>query len=73
MKGMNYGVVKDLAKQYYVLNDDEQQAYIKDFRARPYFVTLDGIAHLDPKKVPVLVLTKDESSMEMRWMVLSAM
>lgn len=61
MKGMNYGVVKDLAKQYYVLNDDEQQAYIKSFGARPYFVTLGGIVHLDPKKVPVLVLTKDES------------
>lgn len=61
MSRMNYGIVNDLKNQYSVLNDDEIQKYIKDFGSIPYFVTLDGIGQLNPKKVPVLVLTKDES------------
>ena len=60
MKGMNYGIVNDQRKQYSVLNDDEIQVYVRDFGANPYFVTLDGIGNLNPKRVPVLVLTKDE-------------
>lgn len=61
MKGMKYGIVNDSKRQYSTLNDDEIQAYVRDFGANPFFVTLDGIGNLNPKRVPVLVLTKDES------------
>ena len=61
MKGLKIGVINDVAKSYCVLNEEEVRDYITNLGATPIYVTLQQLTSLNPKDIPVLVVTSGES------------
>ena len=61
MKGLKIGVISDVAKSYCVLNEGEVRDYITNLGATPIYVTFQQLASINPKDIPVLVVTSGES------------
>lgn len=61
MKGLNIGVINDVAKSSCTLNDTEVKTYITDKGANCKYLTFEDLKNINPDNVPVIVLTDGES------------